>query len=421
MAGLKPIGSEKLQGVDKISRIMEIARYNETIPLPVNESMSTEYSKKLSDGNTYVITKEKNGYVIKKSLTESISDADYIEPMKNRRYFSSYSQAFKRLNLIAKEVNINEGYDGEISLFEQESKKYTLKTPKPAPAPAPAPEETPMVDDELDMDLDMDLEGGDDLDMDIDSEGGDDLDIDIDSEGEEGEDEPNFKSIQKLTGRLGQRLRSFTDAGNELTSKNIKYVINSILSAIDLSLLDDEDRDDIVEKFEEFDDTDYGMEDDEFGMDSDELDSSELEGGFEDEPLDDLSDLEGDAEVEESSPLSSSNRRKRQLYDDIYEDNDDDVSKIGDMFEELFSESKVDKVLEKYFQPSKTEKQLLENKKKNLKNIKTLSESVSQEVASIKFLKSSPDSKLIGKTNKNNLIFESNGKQVKISPKGIIL
>jgi hypothetical protein len=418
MGGLKPIGSEKLQGVDKINRIMEIARYKENTPSPVNESMSTEYSKKLSDGNTYVIAKEKNGYVIKRSLTESVLDADYIEPMKNRRYFSSYSQAFKRLNLIAKEVNVNEGYDGEISLFEQESKKYTLKTPKPAPAPAPepSPEEIPSPEGDLDVDLDMDLEGGDDLDMDL--EGGDDLDMDMGLESEEGEDESNFKSIQKLTGKLGQRLRSFTDAGNELTSKNIKYVINSILSAIDLSLLDDDDRDEIVEKFEEFDDTDYGMEDDEFGMDSDELDSSDLEGGFEDEPL---GDLEGDAEVEESSTLSSSNRRKRQLYDDIYEDNDDDVSKIGDMFEELFSESKVDKVLEKYFQPSKTEKQLLENKKKNLKNIKTLSESVSQEVASIKFLKSSPDSKLIGKTNKNNLIFESNGKQVKISPKGIIL
>jgi len=410
MGGLKPIGSEKLQGVDKINRIMEIARYNETTPSPVNESMSTEYSKKLSDGNTYVIAKEKNGYVIKRSLTESVSDADYIEPMKNRRYFSSYSQAFKRLNLIAKEVNVNEGYNGEVSLFEQDSKKYTLKTPKPAPEPSPSPEEEPMVGDELDMDL----EGGDDLDMDL--EGGDDLDMDLEG-GESDDTDSDFKSIQKLTGKLGQKLRSFTDSGNELTSKNIKYVINSILSAIDLSLLDDEDRDDIVEKFEEFDDTDYGMEDDEFGMDSDELDSSDLEGGFEDEPLD---DLEGDAEVEESTTLSSSNRRKRQLYDDIYED-DDEVSKIGDMFETLFSESKVDKVLEKYFTPSKTEKVLNEKRKINVKNIKELSESISQEVASLKFLKREPSSKLIGKTNKNNLVFESKGKQVKISPKGVIL
>ena len=32
MADLKPIGSEKLQGMDKIRRIMEIATYNENIP-----------------------------------------------------------------------------------------------------------------------------------------------------------------------------------------------------------------------------------------------------------------------------------------------------------------------------------------------------------------------------------------------------
>ena len=29
MADLRPLGSEKLQGMDKISRIMEIARYGE--------------------------------------------------------------------------------------------------------------------------------------------------------------------------------------------------------------------------------------------------------------------------------------------------------------------------------------------------------------------------------------------------------
>jgi hypothetical protein len=38
MGGLKPIGSEKLQGMDKIHRIMEIARYNETLPSSINEN-----------------------------------------------------------------------------------------------------------------------------------------------------------------------------------------------------------------------------------------------------------------------------------------------------------------------------------------------------------------------------------------------
>ena len=36
MAGFRPIGSEKLQGMDKIRRIIEIARYNENIPHGIN-------------------------------------------------------------------------------------------------------------------------------------------------------------------------------------------------------------------------------------------------------------------------------------------------------------------------------------------------------------------------------------------------
>ena len=52
MGNLRPIGSEKLQGMDKIRRMIEISRYNENTPNPVNESKSTEYSIDLADGNT---------------------------------------------------------------------------------------------------------------------------------------------------------------------------------------------------------------------------------------------------------------------------------------------------------------------------------------------------------------------------------
>jgi hypothetical protein len=120
MGKIRPIGSEKLEGLAKINRIMEIARYKENIPKPLNEDKSVEYTITLADGNTYRIDKERNGYVIKKGLNES---TDYIEPMKNRKYYSSYSQAFKRLNLIAKEVNVNEGYDKNVSLFEGEDEE----------------------------------------------------------------------------------------------------------------------------------------------------------------------------------------------------------------------------------------------------------------------------------------------------------
>jgi hypothetical protein len=64
MGNLKPIGSEKLEGFDKLKRIMEIARYNEVTPNPINENSSVEYSIMLADGVTYQINKEKTGYCL---------------------------------------------------------------------------------------------------------------------------------------------------------------------------------------------------------------------------------------------------------------------------------------------------------------------------------------------------------------------
>ena len=94
MGDLKPIGSEKLTGQDKIRRIMEIARFNEVIPEKINETAKKEYSVNLADGHDYQIVREKQGYVIKKTISES--ETEYVEPMKNRKYYSSFS--FKRFN-----------------------------------------------------------------------------------------------------------------------------------------------------------------------------------------------------------------------------------------------------------------------------------------------------------------------------------
>ena len=116
MSKLKPVGSEKLQGLDKIQRIMEIARYKEVIPQSINEVSSREYQIVLADGQTYSIDKEKLGYVIKKKVNE---DFDYVEPMKNRSHYRSYSQAFKKLNLIAQEVNRLTETEENISLFSK--------------------------------------------------------------------------------------------------------------------------------------------------------------------------------------------------------------------------------------------------------------------------------------------------------------
>jgi len=103
MSKLKPIGSEKLQGSAKLNRMLEIAMYKEVDKSNINETSTKEYDIQLTDGNVYAIVKEKVGYVIKKGLNEST--LDYIDPIRNRKYYRSYSQAFKKLNLITKELN----------------------------------------------------------------------------------------------------------------------------------------------------------------------------------------------------------------------------------------------------------------------------------------------------------------------------
>lgn len=57
------------------------------------------------------------------------------------------------------------------------------------------------------------------------------------------------KEIQKLTGQLGQKIRE----AQEIDSNTIKYVMNSVISAFDLSMLDQEDRDDILNKLNSVD------------------------------------------------------------------------------------------------------------------------------------------------------------------------
>jgi hypothetical protein len=411
MADLRPIGSEKLTGQDKINRIMEIARFKETIPQTINETAKSEYSISLADGNKYEIVKERQGYIIKKTISES--ETDYIEPMKNRKYYSSYSQAFKRLNLLAGELNrINENEEG-LSLYG-EQKKFVLKTPKadvpePAPAPmappaappaVPSPElpPSPIDGEEMGMDdMDMDDMGGEEMAPEGDVENVD-VDIDVDAEESDDEEHVTFKSIQKLTGKLTQKIRTL-DNQEGMTSEDIKYVINMVISALDLKSLSEEDKEDIISKFEE-DSEDLGGDD----MDGEDLtDDSEVE------------DIQADMDV----PVES------EMEEGDYGN--------GAIFDSIFGESKIDKVISKYFEVSK--KEIVEQKEKNvqqilkkkseakkiMESVVKMTETIEQELAAKKFLQENLDSKFVGITNKKNLVFENKGEQVKISPNGELL
>ena len=186
-----------------------------------------------------------------------------------------------------------------------------------------------------------------------------------------------------------------------MSSKDVKYVINSVLSALDLSALNEDDKEDVLEKFE-----DYESEDEM------EFDDNEEEMGLEDEMEMDFEDSMGDMEGGETS--------------EGYHNEEDDMEtkinkKVGDMFETIFSESKVDSVLEKYFVINESEKKAENSKKSKTKQARKLSESISQEVASIKFLKENPNAKLVGKTNRGNLVFENDNTKYRISSKGMII
>lgn len=406
MSKLKPIGSEKLQGDDKLKRIMEIARYNEVIPNSINENTKTEYTVSLVDGYTYEIAKEKMGYVIKKRIDESTSE--YIEPMKNRKHYSSYSSALKRLNLIAGEVNrLHESTEG-VSLFG-EQKKYTLKTPTPmvddASTEAPSEDEVTPPSPELpaepmDTEVPSTEEGPmppseDEMTPPVEDE----MDVSVETEEEPTDEEgTSFKSIQKLTGKLSQKLRDFS-SDSEMTSKDIKYVVNSILSALNLDGLDEEDKEEIISRFDE-EESDYGdmdtMKDD---VDTDIEDTEEL-------PTED--EVEVDTEVKE-------------------------VDYVGSVIDSIFSESKVDTLLQKYFSVNENEKkfivekkemkkQFLKEKVKNVKGeIQRLSESTNQTKTSLDIIKNFPEITFVGKTNKGNLVFENNNKQLKVNRSGNIL
>ncbi len=393
MADLKPIGSEKLTGQEKLNRIMEIARYKESSSSKTNDLSTTEYTINLSDGNEYQIVKEKAGYIIKKTISESATD--YIEPMKNRKYYSSYSGALKRLNLMAKELNrLNENDEG-VNLFG-EQKKFVLKTPKPAmddieipaapaePPAVPSPELPPSP-----------VSGGEDMpadempvdDMPADDEG---MGDEMGSEAPSGE-EVTFKSIQKLTGKLTQKIREY-ESEKGLTSEDIKYVLNMVISSVDLNNLSEEDREDVLSKFESDEDMDMGDEDMSMGDEEDITGDSEVE------------DVQADMDV----PVESQ------------------MDEYGHIYDSIFGESKVDKVISNYFELTESEKKEKSIKKKKdferkITQVRKLSESIEQELSGVKFLEENTGYSFMGKTNKSNLVFEGKQGQIKISPEGLII
>jgi hypothetical protein len=186
-----------------------------------------------------------------------------------------------------------------------------------------------------------------------------------------------------------------------MTSENIKYVINMVLSSLDLGSLSEEDKEDIMSKF-------------------DEVESEDEMSGIEGTAPED--DITSDTEVEDI-----------QSDMDIPVEGEMQEMGNGAIFDSIFGESKVDKVISKYFEISK--KEILENRekfvqkkkesvvslKRQMVEVQKLVESVEQKLAAKKFLEENSKATIVGKTNKKNLVFENKGKQIKISPEGLLV
>ena len=389
MGGLRPIGSEKLEGMDKIRRMIEIARYNESIPKPVNEDKKTEYTAELADGRTYSIVREKLGYIIKESFSEDVYD--YIEPIQNRKYFNSYSQALKKLNLMAKEFNQMYGNEEGMSLFTEQKKKFKLRLPSKkkaetlepaAETPPPPVESTPQPMDSGTEQLPPPVDAGASdmgaeqlpppVDAGASDMGSEELPPPVDAGADDMGDDS--KLPEPPSDEDEEQLPPPPPEGGEMTEYNELGEIASLKDAINGGIAQRYSGE-MQKKMTEF------KEEDEYGR--------------------------------------HGARQPRHTYNHFSHG--------------TFGESKVDKIISQYFTTQKKEI-ISEEKKKiqkiekyekiketNYSNIKNLSESIRQERMALKYMEKNPVSVLVGKTNKGSLVFKEGVINTKITINGLVI
>ncbi len=347
MSDLRPLGSEKLPVDEKLKRIMEIANYGRTPKSTINENKSNKNVEFLmeADNGVYGVVRQGSSYYVLKGINES--SLDYIGGMfmKDKNKFSSYSSALKRLELISGQETLNE------------AKKYVLKSKDTSPVDDVPVEDVPA---EPVADAPIDDSPIDDLPP-ADSGMEDELPSDEPAMEPEGDQEDEGKrsdymaEIQKFSGKLGQSLR---DVKERMESDDIKYVINMVLSAVNLDALDEEDKEEIAERFESKDDfsDEEGMDDipsedsmdDEFGNEpsDEELDEimSKLES-FVDAPIEEMGDLPESEELEEKRIEDIADLSVR--HEEVSEEEQDVELDLDELKKEI--NKNVDDTLSKYF------------------------------------------------------------------------
>jgi hypothetical protein len=221
MDSIRAVGSELLQGQEKHNRLIELMGIKKTVNESKKSVNNEDYIIHAADGKSYGIFRENKNFFVKYSNkhTENINEFEYIGGLvrKTKELHESYSEAFKRLNVMISDINQKYGVKNAKSLFEAD-KQYMLQPEAPtseSPSSTPttdvgiptpeSPATTPPINGEVD------------------------------------ENDP-VKLIQSLTGKLGQSLRDNMQNEEVVNNQMIKYVLNSVISAVDLTKLTPEDK-----------------------------------------------------------------------------------------------------------------------------------------------------------------------------------
>ena len=253
----------------------------------------------------------------------------------------------------------------------------------------------------------------------------------------------DLKRIQILVGKLAQKIRSYEEE-KELSNKEVKYIINSILSAIDVDVLDEDDIEQIIDKLEggNEDEDEEGGNEEEVSFEEENTDmmpeppiEPEMAEGY-DNIGDAFKDMFGGAySAMSAKKLTSEDENEFSNFeeDEYHRERRKgrkNYPNLNTFSHGTFGESSVDKVLSKYFiinEEEEKEYQIKKDRKTNLsykqnkENIVRLSESSEQLDIALDYIRENPRVKLMGLSTKGNLVFKEGINEVKITKTGRII
>lgn len=247
----RPQGSEKIQDEgQKLERIRVMAGIgqNHSLNEGVNK-FNTKFSTLLheavaADGHTYGLVQEGPKVYLKRLVNDHY---DYLTGDEKNYAYKDFATAFKHMNFVFKDISQNSNHSGQINIFEgglaekkNLSEKYILKTPAPqAPVNQPAPSNLPPQSGSPSFDDSGDMPSSD-------PSASKELGQEIGSVEGEVEGQDPVKTIQKLVGKLTEKMRAADE--QMMTSDFMKYILNSVISALDVQKFEDADLLSVIKK-----------------------------------------------------------------------------------------------------------------------------------------------------------------------------